>query len=285
MKIIDLEQGSPEWLEWRETVLTASEAPAVMGVNPWFPKTPYQLYLLKTGQKEVHYNNAMKAGNDNESRAIELLNEKHDLELKPMCGQRGRFSASFDGFDGNVVGEVKCVQSSSPAWEKAQSGDAGHYIWQLIHQVYVADAVGAIFGVYSIDLDEIITIEFDTSELKSRWHDELEPEWIKYMTAVDNFDAPEMTEADTIEREDTEWSDLAQRYNEAKEAFSEAKNTLDDLKKQLIDLAGGLKSSGAGVSVYPVERKGAIDYKSVPELDGVNLDDYRKKSTQYWSVK
>ena len=33
MKIIDLPQKSPEWKEWRTTVFTASNAPAMMGAS------------------------------------------------------------------------------------------------------------------------------------------------------------------------------------------------------------------------------------------------------------
>ena len=35
MRIIDLVQGSPEWLAHRRTVHSASDAPAMMGASPY----------------------------------------------------------------------------------------------------------------------------------------------------------------------------------------------------------------------------------------------------------
>ena len=45
MKIIPIEQQSPEWFEWRKTGITASDMPIIMGVSPY--KTPWQLWAEK----------------------------------------------------------------------------------------------------------------------------------------------------------------------------------------------------------------------------------------------
>ncbi len=42
MKIIDLEQGTPEWLEWRKNGIGSSDIATIMGANPY--QTPYQLW-------------------------------------------------------------------------------------------------------------------------------------------------------------------------------------------------------------------------------------------------
>ena len=47
-RIVQLTQGSPEWLEYRRSRRNASETAAVMGLSPW--NTPYQLWLEKTGR-------------------------------------------------------------------------------------------------------------------------------------------------------------------------------------------------------------------------------------------
>jgi hypothetical protein len=36
---------------------------------------------------------------------------------------------------------------------------------------------------------------------------------------------------------------------------------------------------------YKSERKGNVNYKKVPELKGVNLDEYRGESITVWTVK
>jgi len=57
------------------------------------------------------------------------------------------------------------------------------------------------------------------------------------------------------------------------------------LRQQLIILADGQKSNISGVLVYPIERKGSIQYKSIPELQNVDLEQYRGKATKSWGVK
>ena len=46
---LNLEQGSQEWLEVRKKHFCASEAPAVMSVNPYFPRNPTDLAKQKLG--------------------------------------------------------------------------------------------------------------------------------------------------------------------------------------------------------------------------------------------
>ena len=83
-------------------------------------------------------------------------------------------------------------------------------------------------------------------------------------------------------KESKELSDI---YNKAKEEIKAATEILNDAKAKLIKLADGNKSNISGVLVYPIERQGTVQYKNIPELNGVNLDDYRGKSTTSWGVK
>ena len=46
---LNLEQGSQEWLDARKDHFCASEAPAVMSVNPYFPRNPTELAKQKLG--------------------------------------------------------------------------------------------------------------------------------------------------------------------------------------------------------------------------------------------
>jgi len=61
--IVNVEQGSKEWLEFRSTGIGSSDAPIIMGVSPW--KTAHQLYLEKSKQvkPEKRKSNAMTRGN------------------------------------------------------------------------------------------------------------------------------------------------------------------------------------------------------------------------------
>jgi len=86
-------------------------------------------------------------------------------------------------------------------------------------------------------------------------------------------------EEPVVEHTDQKWADAAASYKAACDAEAAAKLVKDAARKNLIELADKKKSRGAGVSVTPFEKKGNVDYKKVPELKGVDLEQYRAKST------
>lgn len=56
-------------------------------------------------------------------------------------------------------------------------------------------------------------------------------------------------------------------------------------REELIQACGEKDFEGCGVAVKQIERKGSIEYSMIPELADVNLEQYRKKGTFYWTVK
>jgi predicted phage-related endonuclease len=75
-KIIELEQNTSEWLEYRSSHIGGSDAPIICDLSPW--KTMEQLYLEKTGfsSKQSFMTAKMQRGHDLEPRARELLNSQ-----------------------------------------------------------------------------------------------------------------------------------------------------------------------------------------------------------------
>jgi putative phage-type endonuclease len=111
MKIIALEQNTPEWLEWRKGGIGGSDAPAIMGVSPW--DSPLSLWQRRMGlvpQKVMSM--AMQRGHELEPIARALLEKETGLVFAPMCGEHKKFGflkASFDGvsFCRTALAEIK----------------------------------------------------------------------------------------------------------------------------------------------------------------------------------
>ena len=55
----------------------------------------------------------------------------------------------------------------------------------------------------------------------------------------------------------------------------EIKVTEETLRKELIELSRGQSYIGGGVQLKHGTSKGRVNYKDIPELSGVNLEDYR----------
>ena len=87
--------------------------------------------------------------------------------------------------------------------------------------------------------------------------------------------APPLTDRDTRIRDDPEWLAAAAAYLELRTAYDALSAKCDEAKAQLTGLTSHAKEQGGGVSVTRLWKRGPVDYKRVPELAGVNLEQYR----------
>ncbi len=281
MNIVNLEQNTQEWLEWRKSGFSASEAPAVMGESKYFPKTPYQLYLVQTGQKEVVYTKSMEDGHKFEENGRAAVLIETGINYQPVCAENGQYIASFDGYNKDAdikVLEVKVTSECSDLWNNWEK----IYKWQLVHQAIVAEVDKVYMCIYAKDSGKY---KLEVFEVSDEDKDVLKAAWEKYGECVDNFQAPELLDKDYAENESEEWQKLSEAFEKLSNEKKEIESQLSDIKSRLIELADGQPTRGAGRTVYPVTRKGNVQYKKIPELKGVDLDQYRSKPSTYWSVR
>lgn len=140
--VVDLQQGTTEWLEWRSNGIGASDAPAIMGENPW--KSATQLLSEKIGTvAKFEGNAAMARGTALEPEARKRYEEISQVSVTPACLQSNMHTwlrASVDGLatDGSAVVEIKCGES---VYRKTASSRQvpSYYIGQLQHILAVTD--------------------------------------------------------------------------------------------------------------------------------------------------
>lgn len=150
-RIVDLEQGTDAWLEWRRGGIGASEAPAIMGENPW--KSAASLLREKTGQaRGFAMNAAMARGTRLEPQARKQFNKTFKADVAPACLQNTRrewMRASVDGLSSRSdrVVEIKCGER---VYEHAARTGAvpRYYVGQLQHILCVTGLLAIDFFVY-----------------------------------------------------------------------------------------------------------------------------------------
>ena len=155
--IVNLEQGTPAWSEWRSQGIGASDAPAIMGENPW--KSADQLLRQKCGLKDNNSNAAMDRGTELEPVARRRYEIKVGIQVLPACLQSARFEwlrASVDGLsaDGSAVVEIKCGESvyrNSAASRKVPK----YYFGQLQHILAVTSLPSIDFWCYLPNRPEV----------------------------------------------------------------------------------------------------------------------------------
>lgn len=148
--IVNLQQGTKEWREWRRRGIGASDAPAIMGENPW--KSPEYLLQEKCGGKTSGTNAAMARGMALEPEARARYEAKIGTSVVPTCLQSVKYEwlrASVDGLatDGSALVEIKCGES---VYRKASATRKvpDYYYGQLQHMLALTNFQSIDFFCY-----------------------------------------------------------------------------------------------------------------------------------------
>ena len=145
--VVDLEQGTREWLEWRHNGIGASDASSVMGENRF--SSAAALQQEKRGPVGDSFENeAMALGKRLEPEARKRYIAKTGNVVRPVCLQSTRYQwlrASLDGLTVNhdAVVEIKCGRSAYWSTEKTRSVP-DYYYGQLQH-------IMAVTGLDTLD--------------------------------------------------------------------------------------------------------------------------------------
>lgn len=278
---LDVEQGSTQWLSLRKQKVTATDAGVILGVSPY--QSNYGLWAEKMNlSPPVQETERMREGKRLEPFALAEFTKKTGIVASPavvVSDERSWQMASLDGLseDNKTLVEIKCGPKTC---ELAKQGIIEpHYRAQLMHQMSVMSLKNMFFFTFDGNSSNIIEVERDDAYISDMIAKEYE-----FYKCIDNFEPPALSERDYVIRNDEEWNQLAIKYIKAKEI---AKSVADDeeyIRQQLIALAGSRNIKGAGVRVAKSLRKGAIEYKAIPELKGLDLEPYRKKPSEYWRI-
>lgn len=277
---IDLVQGSHEWLAFRKTKITATDAPVIMGVSPW--KTKRQLYYEKLSDDNgsTFKSKRMQRGIDLEPLARDLFILNHGYMCKPCVIVKDWAMASLDGMDESrqIIVEIKCPGENDH--QLALQGIVPpHYFPQIQHQLYVCDVQLAYY--FSFDGIDGVSVEVKRDE---DYIQKMVDEELAFYECLMNKTPPEPSENDYLQKDDDEWFRCVSKWKNINEELKTLQKEEYDLRNQLILLSGGSNSKGAGISLCQVQRKGNVDYSKIPELKDVDIDKYRKDSTTNWRI-
>ena len=147
-RLIDLDQDTQEWKIWRHNGISATDAPIIMGENPY--RNIDELLQKKISPQKKEYINArLRKGLLLEPKARHAYNTQYQQDVRPACVQSNThkwLKASLDGqsIDNNKVAEFKCGEVAYKCIVKRHKVPTIYY-GQLQH-------ILAITGLSSIDL-------------------------------------------------------------------------------------------------------------------------------------
>lgn len=280
MKILDIEQGSDEWLELRKTKITGTDIAAIFGISPW--KNAYDLWREKLGLlPPTAVNYAMRRGTEYEDEArasFEALqgNVKYPAAVILSTAFPWLMS-SLDGLNGHfrIVTEFK-VPLPHNFESMCENPIPNYYMTQMQNAFAASDRFieNGFFCVYSPELKKIHKREVVAD---NKMIDKIYEESKIFHDRLKNYDPPPPPHmlVETDQARNT-W-DL---YKLAVDMEKQAKEMRQEAKEKLLILADGESISSWGNKLTLFMQQGRVDYKKIPELKDVDLAPYRGKSIE-----
>lgn len=274
----ELEQGTERWLEWRKTGVSASDSSCLFDANPY--KTKRDLWFEKAGFDGEDLTEAKKflfsKGHDIEEAIRELYMEKLGVLMKPACYSRDEIIlASLDGENENE-GLLEAKYVGKDVVKKAHEGEIpAHHRVQVNQQLLVTGYDKAHYVCSNDGKDFVAVIVRPDKKLQ----EEIREKIFNFWNMVLSGKAPELGPQDTMFITDADQRTLFRKF---KEIHAEKERILQEykaLEAQIKDSCKHPKTSCAGVKVTRYERAGAVNYKKIPELKGLDLEPYRNKAS------
>lgn len=293
------------WLEWRKKGIGASDCPAIMGCSPY--KDIIQIWKDKTSEEPVveMTNRILEKGNELEPIAraqfaahYNLLNGTDEtfepalVELKDAPFMR----ASLDGRskDGSIILEIKYIGKDSFDKVKGKMPliDIRKDYWvQMQHQFLCSSAKRGFFCVIN---DTKIKGQYQVAWIEVS----PEPEYMReiFVKCAQFWDCVETKTLPSVdygvaasaepEFEKLEgWDKQIEEWKKLKLEIDEKTEQLEKLREKIMTAVNKPKMFACGVTFVQQERAGAVDYKKIPELKGVDLEKYRKPPTKFYKME
>lgn len=279
MKLLNLEQGSDEWLFKRKGSITGTDASIIMGVNPY--KNRKQLLKEKLGLVEdAPPNEAMLKGMRLEPKAREIYMLKENTIVYPAVVVHDDYfwaMASLDGLSHNsdFFVEIKCGES---AFNKALKGEIpAYYYAQMQHCMWVTGVKFCHYFCYWEGKGNIKTVERDEAYIEK-----LVEEEIKFYDEMLNTNPQDLLIQDIDNVELKKAIQDYESYKVQEEAFSMLK---EEARAKILSLCGNKDTEAYGYKISKSLSRGRIQYDKIPELQNKDLEAYRAPSEERWMIK
>ena len=192
--------------------------------------------------------------------------------------------ASLDGFchSENIIAEFKFQGKEAHELKIIPK----HYWIQVQHQLLVSGAKKAYLVSYNDELDTINYKEILPDRDFFNEHIKKCKEFWKQVTEKKPSEHTLSFKKEIKNNSDSKMKIIAKKYADLSEEIKKQEKELEELKKELIKASGDAdKTDLEFLTVTKSSRAGSVEYKNIPELKGVDLEKYRKPSTEYFLIK
>lgn len=287
-----IEQRTAEWFAARRGRLTGSNIGAALNCAPY--KTAEDLIRAMVrdwhgAEREFVGNVATDYGQRHEPLALmDYLGKTGSLAESCgffVCPDRDWLGASPDG----LIGDDGLVEVKCPYGLRAKKGadlvfktaaDQPHYYAQMQIEMLCTGRQWCDFYQWAPHGDSLERVYFDADWL-AKVMPELEAFYRHFLAELDN---PAHLQPKELEVNTLAARALLDEYDQQCAIIDAATAAKKDAFEALVELAKGRNALIHGRKMTLVERVGAVDYKKIPELAGVDLERYRKAPATFWRL-
>ena len=297
--VVDLQQGTQPWLDWRSQGITATDIPTILGLNPY--KTAYSLWLEKTGRAnppDLRGNPNVERGNRLEPIARQVLEETHDEVLLPACVEYSAWPtlrASLDGLSTeDIPYEIKAPTEKK--FDELTNDGTDSPTYRLYDAQVVAQCVtvGAERGVLFFYLEDgrslTFEIQVDNEDIdtvlnaaRSFWEC-IETDTPPELDPNRDLFIPESGDEEFRWRlHSKEWNQRTARIKELEAELKLEKSLRSESQEALTAMMGNYRTTDyAGIKVTQFTKQGSIDhaaYHAAKGTDPAELENFRRAAT------
>jgi len=280
----DLLQNTDAWREARKKRVGASDVPILLGLSPY--KTAFELWAEKLGLESRPANEfATSRGHALEPAARGHYEDLVGFKVLPQVffsEEHDFIMASLDGYnhEKKISVEIKCVGK-----ELHLQAEAGvvplHYMPQLQTQMYCAKLERCHYFSFDGQDGALIEVKRDDEFIDKM----ILPAAIEFKKLLDTRNPPELTARDFKKSKDPELQELVDLHSILKQDIKMLEAKQDELREKIFAKCDWPRVIVGKTKIISAFRKGSIDYSKIPELDGVDLEPYRKEGTSYRMIK
>lgn len=274
-KIIDLEQGSPQWREFRKGKIGASQVGAIMGLNPYCTKLQAWEDILLGKEKEDNEN--MARGRRLEPIAREWFNVQHgNDQFSPIVAQSKKHPdliASLDGWNGKEVLEIKCPRKFSEVIVES-------YYAQMQHQLFITGANLCWYLEYVDGVGIVSKVHRNALFIEKMVQQEL-----AFLKSITDFRPPLPSEKDWVIEQDDAKISKSYRFREVTNLIIEMEIERERLRAELIEDCDHPRIKCGEINIQKVITQGRIDYEQIVKDHNItDIEKYRRSSKTSWRI-
>lgn len=282
---LNLEQGSPEWIKARYNYVTASQVPVLFDLSPYqtrlglFEEKVLQRETLATDGKEVLF----ARGHNAERAGREYLKKHRNIAFEPAVLVSKEHPELLASLDGHLEHERRIFEAKFVGKDALADIRAGkippHHLCQVQAAMLVSDAVQCLYFASDPNGDSHLAEITADKEYQRLIAEAAKKFWVH----VQKGEPPEMSDRDFFQPESDARFEKLRNLDLRRKAI-EAE--FDDLRAELIEAyKTHTRVMSHGVSIIKSTKRGSIDYGKIPVLKGIDLEKFRKPSSEIVTVR